>query len=128
MNDNEKLIQDLKEGLGDPSEVMNLINCDFSRTDSFRLIFLKGLDHYVINYLRNNDSSFSDETLTIDRNVELIRSYIRYAQRLGFTIDDLFVMSFGTHLHQNWTHISDVSLFLIRDQVKAIAKPFYTQK
>lgn len=128
MNDNEKLIRALNEGLGDPSEVMNLVNFDLSRTDSFRLIFLNGLDHYVINYLRNNDCSFSDETLTIDRNVELIRSYIRYVQRLGSPIDDLFVMSFGSKIHKNWAHISDVSLLLIRDQIKEIAKPFYTQK
>lgn len=127
MSDNEKLIRTLKEGLGNPSEVMNLINWDTSLTKSFRLIFLNGLEHDVISYLRNNDCSFSDETLTIDRNVKLIRSYIRYVQSLGLKIDDLFVMSFGSNIHQNWTYISDVSLLLIRDQIKEIAKPFYTQ-
>lgn len=128
MKDNENLILFLDNELGNPSEVMNLIHFDTSITESFKLIVLGGLMDKVICYLRDEDGLFSEKTLTNARNIELIQSYLRYVTRLNLTIDELFVMSFGSNIHNHWGLSSGVPLSVIRNQIKEIAKPFYNQK
>lgn len=120
----EDMSKILDEYLGYPGDLMKKIDWDPSMWWNFRNIFQEGVKREMLNKIHNGDYRCNEDTLTLDRNIEIIQAYIKYTKSLGHSINDLFAMRLARDLYEAW-YWDLSSMKVLENQMIEIAKKFY---
>ncbi|MEG1675234.1 MAG: hypothetical protein RR202_10465 [Bacteroidales bacterium] len=113
----------LDEYLGCPGDLMKKIDWDPSMWWNFRKIFLEGLKAEMLDKIHNGNYRVNEDTLTLDRNIEIVGAYIQYAKSIGHSINDVFALRLAHNLYEAWYW--DLPVTVLEHQMIEIAKPFY---
>lgn len=111
----------LNELLGSQAECLRKIALNPDKYRLFRYVSETGYESMVIIGLHNGDNRFDENTLTMDRNIELLKALFDYKLRRGYKINEESITSFANRLSS--IKAPELS-FEIREQLMQIAKPF----
>ena len=112
----------LNKLLGNPAECMQKLELNPNSKWFYIDVFAKGIEQYVILVLHNEDYSFDENTLTIERNIELLKVYFDYLLKVEIWITKSSIADFAKALSLKQT--GDMESDYILDQLMQIAKPY----
>lgn len=85
-------------------------------------VFVRGIESLVIPELHNGDYTFDKNTLSIERNIELIKAYFDYLLKVEIVINKSYIKYLATELSLRKT--GNIESDYLQNQLMQIAKPY----